>query len=115
MTRYDALMNDAPSRGEAERDFAIDQANTRMWWTDHHNLHLVAEHLNDLSQVLEVLDKPWHWTEEFIAACEVEAGEHEEPVQNVIARRLNATKLTITIIEIPDDEPVDEDIWRGDR
>lgn len=110
------MNDDAPSRAEAERDAAIDQANTRMWWSDHHNLHLVAEHLGEFGPLLEVLDKPWHWTEEFIAACEVEAGEHDEPVGNTIARRLGATKLTITIIEVPDEEPVgDEDMYRGDR
>jgi hypothetical protein len=118
-------MSDAPSRGEAARDFAVDQANTRMWWTDHHNLHMMAEwmhstihvdHCYDLANILEMLEKPWHWTDEWISACEEEASENEEPVGNVIARRLGATKLTITIIEVPDDEPVvDEDMFRGDR
>ena len=107
--------DDAPTRGEAERDAAIDEANRRCWWTDHHNLLLLAQDQNDLQLVLDMLEKPWHYTDEWIMACEHEAVEHDEPVTNVIARRLGAAKLTIEIIEVPDDEPTDEDIWRGDR
>jgi hypothetical protein len=59
---------------------AVDAANTRGWWSNHENLHFLCEYLNgpmneteiilDVSSVLEILEKPWHFTEEFVKAVE---------------------------------------------
>jgi hypothetical protein len=104
-----------PTRGEAERDAAVDQANRRIWWSNHDNLHLLAEWMHnvvhedysyDLGNILEMLEKPWHWTDEFIQAVEHEASDNEEPVANTIARRLGAPRTTVEILAI-DDEVVD--------
>lgn len=71
---------DAPSRGELALQEAVDNANKRAWWSDHNNIHFLMEYLNgpendtevifDVSSALEIIEKPWHFTDEFIKAVE---------------------------------------------
>lgn len=47
-------------------------ANT-LWYADHRNLHLVANFMGqeegaDIAEILDMLDKPWHYDEEFAKA-----------------------------------------------
>jgi hypothetical protein len=47
-------------------------ANT-LWYADHRNLHLVATFMGqeegaDIAEILDMLDKPWHYDDEFARA-----------------------------------------------
>lgn len=74
------LREEAPSKGELAFQAAVDNANRRLWWGDHTNIHFLCEYLNgpdnstevtlDVSTMLEILEKPWHFTDEFVKAVE---------------------------------------------
>ena len=71
---------DAPSRGELAFQAAVDNANKRTWWADHTNIHFLFEYLHgpentteiifDVDSALEIIEKPWHFTDEFVKAVE---------------------------------------------
>jgi hypothetical protein len=42
------------------------------WYMHHANLHLVAEHLNDVENIVDMLEKPWKYTPEWWTAFHVE-------------------------------------------
>ena len=118
---------DAPSKGELALQEAVDNANRRTWWADHQNIHFLVEYLHgpmnttdtyalDVSDVLDILEKPWHFTEEFVHAMIQYTSDNELDFDYEMARSLGATRVTVQVIEVPDfDEPVDEDIFRGAR
>jgi hypothetical protein len=120
-----------PTKGEADRDAAIDEAYDARWWERHDNMVSTADWMADngyeAKDVALLVEKPWKFTDEFISACEDYAGEVDQPVQQVLARWLGTR--TVEVWHYADEEPPvdetqalpeagyepDEDAQRGDR
>lgn len=58
-----------------QRPFLCQACVELHWFAKHENLRLVAEHLNDLQQVLDMLEKPWKYVDEWWTAFGIEQDE----------------------------------------
>ena len=113
MNRYP---EDAPTKAEADYeaflDRSVDAANSREWWNDRDNLHLLASQMLEDSElpenIVHMLEKPWNWTAEFVKAIEVFAAECEEDPEHTLSVRLGGTPH-ITVITITDVVPGDNE------
>jgi hypothetical protein len=100
-----------------ENHDAVELANHREWWRDHSNLHQAALWIreNDAAwtenggeNVMDMLEKPWKFTPEFVSACEWQATENDEPLSAVLSAALDHLPDTETTADL---DAIDHAPW----
>lgn len=101
---------DAPTKGEADFEEAVDKAYNARWWESHDQVaataRFMADNGYDGNELANFIEKPWKWTDEFVKA---EAAYAEDSIEAWVDTTPPGDA------EGADIEPVDEDIFRGDR